>query len=532
MEIPIQLPTGGLVEGSTPVVVIGPNGSGKTRQTRNLTAPATVEFVNALRNTRVAPELPAVGLETARSQFSQQKEQSRVQSWELASEFDYMLSQLLGQYSGAAIDFQEAVTADPTAAAAGPAVTPLMRVQQVWAEIFPGRKIHWKDWRPVVDSTTSGMSVQYSGNTMSDGEKAALYLLGRVFSFEGGVLVVDEPETHFHSLLAVRLWNALEAARPDVRFVYVTHDLTFAVSRGNATYVLANPTLGLRVIAAGEDLPDDVAGTLLGSASLSFYASRIVFCEGTEQSYDARLFAAWFSGPDTVVRPVASGQTVMRCVTALQGTGIAKSLTATGIIDRDYYADGFLGSLPAGVTALPVHEIESLLSLPGIVEAVSTHMSRAFEESAYLAALKGAIQDHIVRATIINRWKAVVEPRLSALLANSEKGKTSIEDLVDALPVIFDESTWSFSPQLILAEQKSLVELALAGDDTDLLLRLFPGKPLLDVAARFCGMDKEAYVNLLTSTLSNRESSTLQDSLVRALTPKLPARSVPAQMAG
>ncbi len=51
----------------------------------------------------------------------------------------------------------------------------------------------------------------------------------------------------------------------------------------------------------GEAVPDDVAGALLGSASLSFYASRVVFCEGTDSSYDAKLYGAWFSGPDTVV---------------------------------------------------------------------------------------------------------------------------------------------------------------------------------------------------------------------------------------
>ena len=112
---------------------------------------------------------------------------------------------------------------------------------------------------------------------MSDGEKAALYLAGRVFSSDPGVLVVDEPETHLHALLAVRLWNALEDARPDIRFVYVTHDLTFALSRHKARFVLASPTEGLRTLDVSAELPDDVAEALLGSASLSFYASRVVF---------------------------------------------------------------------------------------------------------------------------------------------------------------------------------------------------------------------------------------------------------------
>ncbi len=179
----------------------------------------------------------------------------------------------------------------------------------------------------MIVSTVAGPALEYSGNQMSDGEKAALFVAGRVFSAERGILVVDEPETHFHSLLAVRLWNALEDARPDLRFVYVTHDLTFALSRRRARYVLASPTAGLRPIAVDDALPSDVSEALLGSASLSFYASRIVFCEGESGGRDESLYGAWFSGPDTVLRSVGSCQMVIRCVEALRAAGVRTHLT-------------------------------------------------------------------------------------------------------------------------------------------------------------------------------------------------------------
>ena len=275
----LTLPGGETLTGTGPVVIIGPNGSGKTRQTRNLTAQVPIEFINALRNTRVSPDLPAVGVDTARNNFTSQKNQSRTAPWELASEFDYMLSQLLAQKSMAAIEFTRRFETDPITAGV-PEVTPLTQVERLWARVFPGRELHWRDWKPLVKKRSGSSEIEYSGNFMSDGEKAALYAAGRVFSADAGILVVDEPETHFHSLLAVRLWNALEDERPDVRFVYVTHDLTFALSRRKARYVLSNPTAGLRTIDLDASLPDDVAEALLGSASLSFYASRVVFCEG------------------------------------------------------------------------------------------------------------------------------------------------------------------------------------------------------------------------------------------------------------
>ena len=122
--------------------------------------------------------------------------------------------------------------------------------------MFPGRELVWKDWKPVVLSETAGgEAVEYSGHIMSDGEKSALFLAARTLSADPGVLIVDEPETHLHSLLAARLGTNWRDARRDIRFVYVTHDLTFALSRRDATYVLSSPTDGLKRIELQEDRP-------------------------------------------------------------------------------------------------------------------------------------------------------------------------------------------------------------------------------------------------------------------------------------
>ena len=175
MDLTLTLPGGEQLAGTSPVVVVGPNGSGKTRQTRQLTAPVNVDFINALRNTRVAAELPAVGVDTARSNFISQKASSRTNRWELASEFDFMLSQLLAQHSMAAIEFTRQYRENPISGVV-PAETPLHRVEQLWGAVFPGRELHWSDWKPLIKNRTTGSELTYSGNQMSDGEKAALYL--------------------------------------------------------------------------------------------------------------------------------------------------------------------------------------------------------------------------------------------------------------------------------------------------------------------------------------------------------------------
>jgi hypothetical protein len=370
---------------------------------------------------------------------------------------------------------------------------------------------------------------------MSDGEKSALYLAGRILSAEPGIVVVDEPETHLHSLLAIRLWNALEDARPDMRFVYVTHDLNFAMSRRGARFVLSSPTDGLRAIDVDSNLPDDVAGELLGSASLSFYASRVVFCEGDAGSYDNELYNAWFSGQDTVVKSVGNSQRVMRCVDALNSSGIATSLQAIGIVDGDYHPDALKAALPKGVWVLKVHEVESLLSLPGVVAAVCAHTSQEFDEAAYLAAIKATTNEKQRHGIIIERWKARIEPNLTGLVSKVGKQQSPVDDLVAQLPDIFDHSKWSFSPADMLKEEKLRVEESMSTGSLAELLNIMPGKQVLPVAARTAGFSNVgSYVKLAVDALrgDKPDLKSLGSKLEEAFANQLPPRFAVALISG
>jgi energy-coupling factor transporter ATP-binding protein EcfA2 len=530
-EIRLSLPGGETIDGESPVVIIGPNGSGKTRQARGITAVSgnAIEFVNALRNTRVATEIPAMGQISARRDYLQLRQQSQSTHWELTSDFDVMFSQLLAQAATVALDFTRRWLDNP-GIVQNPEITPLNKIEGLWRKVFPGRDLRWEDWKPEVTSITTGVEVKYSGNTMSDGEKAALYLAGKVFIADPNVvMVVDEPETHLHSLLAIKLWNQLEADRPDIRFVYVTHDLTFAMSRIDATYVLASPVAGLRTLGMDDSIGEDVAGAILGSASLSFYASRVVFCEGDDTSIDSRLYNAWFDGADTVVRPVASSHRVLRCVEAMTQGGLTLSLSAVGIVDRDHYRDAFMESLSPQIHPLPVHEVESLFVLPGVFQAVAKHLGVSMSDDDYASSLRASVDEEQKPQLVIQRWKASVEPRLEALVADTSKRRLSVAELTAQIPVIFDVQSWKFSPSQILTEEAQRIEVAFRSDTALLeFLKVVPGKGLVGESARMAGVTRDAYINLVVQALRSTDDhlGKLKESLVLALTPHLPQRRV------
>ena len=527
MDYTLRLDSTTVLPGTSPVVVIGPNGSGKTRQTRQLMADAPIDFVNALRNTRVSPAIPAMGYDDAQNNVVSQRNQTRQTHWELVSDFDVLLSRLLAEDAMSAKEYKRRVRAEHRVNYLPP-VTSLDQVEEIWREVFPGRELLWRDWKPVVKSVTSGSSIEYTANQMSDGEKAALYLACKVISADPGIIVIDEPENHLHVLLAIHLWDALEKARPDLRFVYVTHDLPFALSRQNPRFILASPTAGLRVIDLADDLPSDVAEALLGAASLSFYASRIIFCEGQETSIDTRLYKAWFSTRDTVVRSVGSCQMVLRCVEALRASNkIASSLTVEGIIDRDFHPVQFLDALPDGVHVLKVHEIESLLCLPDIVAAVAKYLGQSFSHEQYVQLLANNVTDAERHKVVIERWKRCLEGGLTGLVATISSRQQSLDALIKDVPTIFNYTNWSFSPEKLLEEEKQRVESASPISSVNAFLAFMPGKKFIAIAAKLLGITDKGYIDIVMNALNCTEGAiaTLGTELRQVLTHYLPAAS-------
>ena len=522
----LTLPDGTVLGGYDPVVIIGPNGSGKTRRAREIQAPCSIEFVNALRNTRIPLSLPTMAFTDAENQFVNARNQSVGNHWDWSNEFELLLSSLMAQHATDAIKFMDA-----TKAGEEPPDTynAMQRIRDLWGDAFPDRELVIEDYRPIIKSTTSGTDVSYSAQTMSDGERTAIYLAGRVFRAQEGVLIIDEPENHLHSHLAGRLWDEFEDARPDLRFVYITHDLTFARSRRNAAFVIASPLNGLRSVDLGGDLPDDVAEVLLGAASVSFHARRAIFCEGGKGDRDDALYRAWFNDRDTVVQAVGSSEMVYRCISALSDGRMISNLQTVGIIDRDFHTDQYLAALSDGMFVLPFHEVESLYCLPGVVEAVATHTQKPFDEIDYLTQLRGSVTTAEGRKVVLERWKRRVEPRLIGVVAAVHSRQDTLETIVAALPNLFNPSEWDFDVAGILEEERLRIEAATTTGTVEELLRLLPGKGRLGVAAQVVGLKVDAYLNLVNKALRGVGGlEVLGESVQTAVAPHLPLRSIPA----
>ena len=472
------------IEGKNPIVLLGPNGSGKTRRAAEMVGWNNADMISALRNLEIRPELNLQPFSQADQQLRDEVNQMRSRPWRLSNEIDHLFSKLMVEDSAVAIRYWDA---HQKGVEHELEETKLTRLRRVWQDLFPGREINFEHYQPSVRASHLSGEQEYAAQQMSDGERVALYLGGRVLDCESHVLIVDEPEVHFHSRLAIRFWNAMESLRPDCRFVYVTHDLPFALSRRDATYVVMSPKTGATVANLREGLPSELSESLLAAASFSVYAERIIFCEGKEgKSIDKQLLEAWFNSPEEVVVPVGSNKDVVRCTEVFSETNLVTNMDAIGVIDRDYWPERYLDRLPDKVQVLDVHEIENLFCLREVFVAVATHHGKSQDEADteyknFLDKAKRRFNEELLAKQMSERFKRRVEHAFGQQLSRLEVLKKT-DELRDNHVSGTDPNSWTENPARIFDEERETVESGISGAEEE-FHRIVPGKSIIDIAA-------------------------------------------------
>ena len=415
----VKFPDGLVVPGSHPLVVIGPNGVGKTRLGVNITKTNNGERVAALRNVEI-PEIPLQRFAQANAQVKNALRDVLNQHWRQSFELQNLLSEILAEDREKAVAYREQSIKNPGKPLDKELTdTRLRKIVDVWNRHFPNRTIKI-DYEPVVERIVDNNIVSYSIAQMSEGERTALYLAARVISCQSGILVVDEPETFFHPLLARGLWNDLEDLAPNIRFVYITHDIPFALSRKRAQFAIARSEGKAELLPNASTLPADLVAQVFGAASFSVMASRLIFCEGQQDSYDYEILSAWHNCPQTAVVAAGGCDAVRECVSVFQSGKVTGGLEAFGYVDRDGLPDASLTSDPC-VKAQAVYEVEGIMCLEPIFKAIAAYngIEKAVADARYQAffdSAKGHFKGVILNKEILNRAKKRAEIMLRALI--------------------------------------------------------------------------------------------------------------------
>lgn len=365
------------------LVVIGANGAGKSRfgawldmqdikthhrvsAHRSLTFPDRVQPTDLAEAERklyygnIKDELPA--------HYRQHSRWSNNPATALLNDFDPLVTVMVSESFLVSDTYR--VSMQSTAEYQVPPVTRLDQVKSIWEAVLPARELVITGSR---FETRNRQSAEiYHAREMSDGERGIFYLIGEALSVpRNGVFIIDEPELHLHRAIQSRLWDAIEASRPDCTFIYITHDLGFAASRRDATKVWLREYSGGKwdweVVPESDDLPEALLLEVMGSRR------PILFVEGDKSSLDYFIYGRLF--PRHTVMPCGSCSDVIHSTMSFNAKEALHHQTCLGIIDNDGRVQEDIDALIGkGIYTIPVALIENIFLVEPLLELAMTKL--------------------------------------------------------------------------------------------------------------------------------------------------------------
>jgi ABC-type branched-subunit amino acid transport system ATPase component len=396
-------------------------------------------------------------------------------------------------------------------------------LEELWERLLPSRKLHISG----DDVQVAVGDARYSAAEMSDGERAIFYLIGQALVAEpDSLLIIDEPELHVHRSIMAKLWDELEAARPDCAFVFITHDLEFAASRVAQKFVLHDyrpkPEWTIQEVPEDSGFYEETTTLILGSRR------NVLFVEGNQNSLDQAIYRCCY--PDWTVVPRGSCEDVIHAVATMRSNASFNRITCVGIVDGDGREPDEIDHLRGlGVAVLLVAEIENVILVPAVSRAIAEsdgYTGDALESrlNALTTAILASVSSADAIEAIVVRY---CKRRIDRIIKNPKIGDAkSVHDTCMG----FKQAVSQVNIGEIAQEKRTRIECAVENKDINNFLKHCDHKGLVGLAAlHLKGTNKDRFEAWLTRVLRNGQVPALTAAIRKALpnpTEYLPADTV------
>ena len=330
---------------------------------------------------------------------------------------------------------------------------------------------------------------QYSIDQASDGEKSIAYLImATLLAPDDSFMFIDEPERHLNGALMRNLFDKLELERPDLRFVYLTHNIDFVESRKNVALIYLEKSKAYKKwkFKKIEDYSDISLDVILGIEGTK---KDIIFCEGTRGSIDCKVLECLY--PEYEIQPVSSCEQVKLNTKGINGKEPLFRRKAFGLIDNDYMQEKEINSLRDDhVFAIGYNEWENFIIRSEILEYINgSHLNKD------LAPVKSEVIKHIKKAGKTAILSDFITKRYTKMLyATKLTYSKTLETQLDSIN--------NKNKSDLMDEVQKLSDKIDSLTDYDELVSIVPAKMLLKMVAQGIGLaTDDDYVDLLVKYL-------------------------------
>lgn len=524
------------LEAGKTTIIIGANGSGKTRLAVFLEEQLKEKAhrIAAHRALSLNPNVDKIPETKARQYLTYGDSGDSVSisnrkyyRWKnnaptsLLNDFDRLLQYLFAQQNNLAVENNQKLNRREKITNSK---TKLDILQEVWERLLPPKKLHITA-DDIRVSSTSIESADYSASEMSDGERAVFYILGQVLSAnEGSILIFDEPELHIHKSIISNLWDEIEKLRPDCSFLMITHDIEFAATRVAKKYVIRNyysaPAWDISEIP-GSEFDEQTITLILGSRK------PILFVEGKKTSLDMETYRLCY--PEWTIIPKGSCKDVIQAVSSLRKLNEDMSILnikCAGIVDRDTRDSSQIEELEGqGIKVLPCSEIENIFSLSSIAHKILEIEGFTGDElinkkeqfkRRLLDYITGELSDDKLEKFVVKRIHRRIDTYLKNIdLSNTQNSNEMKDKLISEVSALTDSKINEW-----ISEMKNEIQKCIDNQDIDELLCIYENKGLLSkTASILAGTSKSNFEEWLMRQMRFTNNSLLQ--VIKSILPEL-----------
>ncbi len=503
----IKIDTNGIV------VIVGGNGTGKTRYGAKLDIRVArrAHRISAHRALQMPEYCQPISFKQATSEILYGRIDSEVRHkavhrWKskpntlLIKDYDVLMKYLFSE------DWKESFTykkrSEECREKISPPITKLDSVKRIWESILPYRKLDIHVGK--IMASIANKKSTYPGAEMSDGERVVFYLIGQALAApQDGIIIVDEPELHLHKAIQAKLWDNIEAERPDCLFVYLTHDIDFASTRRGAKKLCFRNYDGKSwdwyEIPPDSELPEEELLGIVGSRK------PVLFIEGDRSSLDYNIYRNVY--PYYTVVPCGGCKDVIHSTTAFSAIKDVHRLDCIGIVDRDFKTESDIEYLAKrNVFTLPFAEIENLLSSEKVIEVMSNRYERKFDE--VIEEIKNELFE-----ILSNSKERVVSDIVGYLveekLKKFDRKKIGIDELKNSLKKIISET----DVDGIYSEKLLEINRIIQDKDYSAALKIFSNKGIMSIVAKVLKQKKQEYEDFLVRIISSNNNKDLVDAI-------------------